>query len=132
MRNYFVNLIESVRQTMIMQVNGSCSISNLLIFLLKTQFIASKLQLYIPESITFLNCQCNVFRPYVAIIIAAAIKKDCSYRNNCDIRLHAGHLEHSLIKEKKRSSYVFLPIFMSCHSRFRFRNLKKANSCMFL
>ena len=40
-------------------------------------------------------------RPYVAIIIAAAIKKDCSYRNNCGIRLHAGDLEHSLMKEKK-------------------------------
>ena len=86
---------------MIMQVNGSYSFSNLLIFLFQIQFIASKLQLYIPESITFLNCQCDVFRPYVAIIIAAAIKKDCNYRNNCGIRLHAGDLEHSLMKEKK-------------------------------
>ena len=32
------------------------------------------------------------FLPYVAIIIAAAIKKDCSYRNNRGIRLHAGDL----------------------------------------
>ena len=40
-------------------------------------------------------------RPYVAIIITAAIKKDCSYRNNCGIRLLAGDLEHSLMKEKK-------------------------------
>ena len=70
-------------------------------------------QNYIPESITFLNCKCNVFRPYVAIIVAAAIKKDCSYRNNCSIRLHAGDLEHSLVKEKIRSSYVFLSILCS-------------------
>ena len=49
-------------------------------------------------------------------------KKDCSYRNNCGIRLHDGDLEHSLMKEKKRSSYVFLPIFMFCHSKFRFRD----------
>ena len=85
-----------------------------------------------PESITLLNCQCNVFWLRVAIIIAAAIKKDCSYRNNCCIRLHAGDLEYSLMKEKKRSSYVFLLIFTFCYSRFRFRNLKDANSCMFL
>ena len=32
-------------------------------------------------------------------MIAAAIKKDCSYRNNCGIRLHAGDLEHSLMKK---------------------------------
>ena len=53
------------------------------------------------ESITFLNCQCNVFLPFVAIIIAVAIKKDCSYRNNSGIRLHRADLEHSLMKEKK-------------------------------
>ena len=53
------------------------------------------------QSITFLNCQCNDFWPYVAIIIAGAIKKDCSYRSNCGIRLYAGDLEHSLMKEKK-------------------------------
>ena len=41
------------------------------------------------------------FWPCVAIIIAAAIKKDCSYRNNCGIQLHDGDLEHSLMKEKK-------------------------------
>ena len=28
------------------------------------------------------------------------LKKDCSYRNNCGIRLHDGDLEHSLIEEK--------------------------------
>ena len=78
--------------------------------------------IYIPESRTFLNCQCNVFWPCVAIVIA--IKKDCSYKNNCGIRLHDGDLEHRLMKEKNRSSYVFLPIFTLFHSRFRFRNLK--------
>ena len=97
-----------------------------------SSLLTSKLQVYIPESITFLNCQCNVFRPYVAIIIAAAIKKGCSYRSNCGIQLHAGDLEHSLMKEKKNmSSYVFPLIFMFCYSRFRIRNLKDANSCMF-
>ena len=84
-----------------------------------------------PESITFLNCQYNVSWPCVAIIIAAAITKDCSYRNNCGFRLHAGDLEHSLMKEKNRSSYVFFLIFMFCYSRFRFRSLKDANLCMF-
>ena len=87
---------------------------------------------YIPESITLFNCQCNIFWPYVAIIIAAAIKKDYSYRNNCGIRLHAGDIEHNLTKERKnRSSYVFLLVFMFCYSRFRFRNLEDANSRMF-
>ena len=85
--------------------------------------------LHIPESITLLNCQCNAFLPYVAIITAAGFKKDCSYINNFGIRSHDGNLEHSLIKEKKyRSSYVFLPIFMFCHSRLRFTNLTDANS----
>ena len=76
-------------------------------------------------------CQCNLFRPYVAITIAAAIKKDCRYRNNCDIRLHADDLEHSLMKEENRSSYGFLLIFMFCYCKFKFRNLKDVNSCMF-
>ena len=97
-----------------------------------SSLLTSKLQLYIPDSITFLNCQCNVFWPYVAIIIAATIKKDCSYRNSCGIRLHAGDLEHSLMREKKnRPLYVFLLIFMFYYTRFRSRNLKDANSCMF-
>ena len=119
-----------------MPVNGSYSISNFFIPLYKTLFTASKLQLYLESiitesSITFINCQCNVFWPCVAIITAAAIKKDYRYRNNCGIWLHAGDLEHSLMKEKKgRSSYVFLLIFMFCFSRFR--NLKDANWCMFL
>ena len=30
-------------------------------------------------------------------MIAAAIKKDWSYRNNCGIRLHVGDLEHKKI-----------------------------------
>ena len=33
-------------------------------------------------------------------LIAAFLKKDCSYRNNCDIRLHDADLEHSLTKKK--------------------------------
>ena len=46
--------------------------------------------------------------------------------------MHGGDLEHSLMKEKEnRFSYIFLPIFTVCDSRFRFRNLKDANSCMF-
>ena len=69
--------------------------------------------------------------PCVAIIIAAAIKRDFIYKYNCGIRLHDGDLEHSLMNEKNRSSYVFLLIFMLCHSRFRFRNLKVANLYMF-
>ena len=113
---------------MIMQINGPYSISNFFIFLFKTWFIASKLQLYIPESITFLNCQCNVL---IAIIIAAAIKKDCSYKNNCGNRLHAADLEHSLMKEKELGCHAFVLIFIFCYFRFRFRNLKYANSCMF-
>ena len=49
------------------------------------------------------------FLPCVPIIIATAIKKDCSYRNNCDIWFHDGDLEHGLMKEINRSSYVFFP-----------------------
>ena len=36
-------------------------------------------------------------------------KKDCSYRNNSGIHFHDGDSEHSLMKEKNRSSYVILP-----------------------
>ena len=72
------------------------------------------------------------FWPYVAIITAAAIKKDCSYRKNCGIRLHAGDLEHSLMKGKKIGLHIiFFSLFMFCYSRFRFRHLNDANSCMF-
>ena len=67
----------------------------------------------------------------MAIIIAAFLKKDCSFRNNCGIRMHDADLEHALMK-KKKNSYVLVPIFMFWHSRFNFRNLKDANSCMFL
>ena len=98
---------------------------------LRPSFV-SKLQLYIPESITLHNCQCNVFGPCVTLIIAEAIGKDSSHKSNCGTRLHDGDLEHSLMKEKNRSSYVFLPIFMFRHSRFIFRNIKDANLCMFL
>ena len=46
--------------------------------------------------------------------MAAAIKKDCIYRNKCGIQLHDDDLEHSLKKEKKnRSSYVFSPFLCS-------------------
>ena len=69
------------------------------ILLFKTLFIASKLHLYIPESTTLLNCHCNVFRSCIAIIIAALLKKDCSYRSNCGIRLHDADLKHNLMKE---------------------------------
>ena len=94
--------------------------------------LTSRLQLYIPESVALLNCQCNAFWPYVAIIIAATIKKDCSYRNNCGIRLYAGDLGHSLMKENKIGLYMFFfLIFMFCYSRFRFRNRNDDNSCMF-
>ena len=40
-------------------------------------------------------------------------KKDCSYRNNCSIQLHDGDLEHSLMEEKNRCSYVLIPILCS-------------------
>ena len=136
MRNSFLNFIQSIRQKMIMQMNGPYSISKFFILLFKTQFIASKLYLYIPESIILLNCQCNVFLTiYVAIIITTAIKKDCTHSNNCGIQLHDGDLEHILMKQKKKiflcfSSHFY--VFLShCHSRFRFRNLKDNNSCIF-
>ena len=97
---------------MIMQMNDPYSISNFFIVLFETYFIASKLWLYISESVTLLNCRCNVFWSCVAIIIAAAIKKDCSCRNNCGFRLHDGDLEHSLIKEKKKDIHMFLFPFL--------------------
>ena len=50
----------------------------------------------------------------MAIIIAAFIKKDCSYRNNCGIRLHDANLEHSLMNEKKnRCPLFFFPFLCS-------------------
>ena len=41
------------------------------------------------------------FCPCAAVIIAAAIKKDCSYRKNCGIPSHDGDLEQTLMKERK-------------------------------
>ena len=99
MRSSFLSLIQSIRYKMVAQMNGPYSISYFFILLFKTSFTASKLQLYIPESISLLNCQCNVFWPWVATIIAV-FRKDCSYRNNFGIRLHDGDLEHNLTKEK--------------------------------
>ena len=55
------------------------------------------------------------FWSYVAIIIAGAIKKDSSYRNNCGIRLHVGDLELSLMKEKKIGLYMF-PFSFLCYA----------------
>ena len=115
-----------------MQVNGSYSVSNFFIILFKTLIYSLKITVvHTGEYNLEYNCQCNVFWSCVAIIIAAGITKDWSYRNNCGFWLHVGDLEHSLMKEKNRSSYVFLLIFMFCYSRFRFRSLKDANSCMF-
>ena len=117
---------------MIVQMNDPYSISNFFIPLFKTYFIASKLQLYILDSITLLNCQCNVFLTMCSYYNSYFLKKDCSYRNNCGIQLHDGDLEHSIMKEKKnRRHYVFLPIFMFWHFRFSFRNLQDANSFIF-
>ena len=56
-------------------MNGPYSNSYFFIVLFKTSFIASKLQLHIPDSITLLTCQCNVFWPCVANIIAAFLEK---------------------------------------------------------
>ena len=41
------------------------------------------------------------------------LKKDRSYRNKSDIRLHDGDLEHCLMEEKNRCSYDFLLILYS-------------------
>ena len=72
------------------------------------------------------------FWPRIAIIISAFLKKQ-QLRSNCGIQLHDANLENSLMKERKNiRSYVLLPIFMFWYSRFSFRNLKDANSCMFL
>ena len=53
------------------------------------------------------GAMCNVYWPFVAIIITAAVKKACSHRNNCGILLHDGDLEHSLTKEKKIGLQMF-------------------------
>ena len=92
--------------------------------------LAWKLQLYIPESVTLLNCQCNIRWPCITIIIDAFYKKDCRYRNNGVVRLDNANLERSITKEKNRCPFVLLPIFMFLDSNFSFRNLKDPNSCM--
>ena len=38
--------------------------------------------------------------------------RSCSYRNNCDIQLHVGDLEHSLMKEKKVGLHMFFFSFL--------------------
>ena len=48
----------------------------------------------------------------MAIIIVAAIKKDCIYRNNCGIRSHDGDIEHSLAKKKKIDLHIFFFPFL--------------------
>ena len=40
------------------------------------------------------------------------LKKDCSYRNNCGIRLHDGELKHNLMKEKKIDVHIFFFSFL--------------------
>ena len=39
-------------------------------------------------------------------------KKDCSYRNNCVIRLHDANLEHEQKKKKKIDVYMFFLPFL--------------------
>ena len=62
-----------------------------------------------PESITV---SAMFFLPYVAIITAAAFKKDCSYINKFGIRSHDGDLEHSLMKEKNIDLHMFFFPFL--------------------
>ena len=69
-------------------MSGSYSISAFFILLLKAQFIASKLQLYISEGVTLLNCQCNVFCPSIAIMIAVFLKKTAAKKQLWYIQLH--------------------------------------------
>ena len=42
------------------------------------------------------------------------MKKDCSYKNNCGIRLHDANLEHSLMNEKKIDVHMFFFPFVRC------------------
>ena len=65
--------------------------------------------LHIPENITV---SAMFFLPYVAIITAAAFKKDCSYINKFVIRSHDGDLEHSLMKEKNIDLHMFFFPFL--------------------
>ena len=111
-----------------MIVQWMAHIPFLIFFILsfKSKFIASQLQLYIPEIITLLNCQCNIFEQ-VYYYNSWFFKKDCSFKKKFGIWLH--DLGRSHMKEKNGFLYVLLPIFMFCHSRLRFKNLKDTNSC---
>ena len=64
------------------------------------------------QSITLLNCQCNVFLTMYSYYNSCFLKKDCSYRNNCGIRMHDADLEHSLMKENKTDVHMFLFPFL--------------------
>ena len=55
-------------------MNSSYFISTFLILSFTTEFIASKLQLYVPEGIALFSCQWNVFWPTIAIVIAAFLQ----------------------------------------------------------
>ena len=66
-------------------------------------------------------------------MIAAFLKKDYNYRNNCGIQLRDVN-QCSLMKKKKKQTrcpYDVLPILLFWHSRFSLRNLKDVNSGMF-
>ena len=60
---------------MIVQMNGPHPSSNFSFCYFRPSVLPQTLQLYIPESITLLKCQYNVFLPCVAIIIAAFLKR---------------------------------------------------------
>ena len=49
---------------------------------------------------------------FTAIIIAAFLKKDYSYRKSCAIRLQDGDVEHILMKEKKIDIHMFFFPFL--------------------
>ena len=89
---------------------------------------------------TLLNCQCNVFLTMYSYYNSCFFKKDCCYRNNW--YPIAWWWFRTLSRKRKKIDicsschlyvliYVLLPIYMFWHSRFSFRNLKNANSCMF-
>ena len=115
MRNSFLNLIQSM-----MQMNGPYFIFNVFILLFKTQFIASKLQSHIPESITvslmFLTvCSYyNIVKPLksghlpvfknLSVIekcplLGGNLKKIVTFGTKCFVRYswHVGYLECPLL-----------------------------------
>ena len=103
---------------MIMKMNGPYSIPIFLVSYLRPSLLPQSYSCtYIPESIALFNCQCNIFWPYVETTAVF----DCMM----------GIQNMDSWKKRNRCSYVFLSIFMFYHSRFRFRNLKGANSCIF-